>query len=127
MNSLTSAPKTIRWSVCEENEIVSLHFRVEGIFPCKISGIKVRIGKVLPDSWQDFPVHDLKMCVYSRESSYFRFTLEKCSGDENRNLAIKLCSLCNAKVCHVNTDRNSVYLLLEKKDMKLMLTPIVLL
>lgn len=69
---------------------------------------------MLPDSWQEIPVHKLKMCVYSRESSYFRFTLEKWSGDGNRNLAIQVYSLHNDKVCHVNTDRSQVYLLFEK-------------
>lgn len=72
---LASDPKTIRWSVCKENQWNSFpfYFRIYGKFPCKISGIdsEVKIGKVLPDSWQEIPVHKLKMCVYSRESSYF--------------------------------------------------------
>lgn len=26
---------------------------------------------MLPDSWQEIPVHKFKMCIYSRESSFF--------------------------------------------------------
>lgn len=84
---------------------------------------------MLPDSWQEIPVNiNLKMCVYSRESSYFRFTLEKWSGDGNRNLAIQVYSLHNDKVCHVNTDRSQCIFCSKKiKDIKLVIFTLIVL